>query len=317
MAHVERPTVAVTGLSGYVGTRLGELVGETLALVDWYRTSPSNAALASYQLDLCDEAAVALALQLDRPRAVINIAAQANVDVCEQERDDREGSAWRINATAPGVLARACATAGTRFVHVSTDYVFDGQDGPYHEQSPTDGAANWYGNTKLAGERAVTAAGGDFASARIMMPYRRPPASRLDLPQLIRNRLSQGQTFSAATDQLVAPTFLDDIIDALVTLLFVPGQGIYHLAGATLLSPFEAALIVARTFQLDESLVEASTLDAITGQGNRAPRPARSALLSQRFRTEYGTQLARPLRGFAEGVGMLRHDVEPRKGTIS
>jgi len=92
----------------------------------------------------------------------------------------------------------------------------------------------------------------------------------------------------------------------LTALAMSDGQGIYHLAGATLLSPFEAALVVARTYGLDESLVRPGTLAEITNQSNLAPRPVRTALLSDRFRTEFSNQIERPLRGFVEGIGTFR-----------
>lgn len=301
-----RPVLAVTGLSGFVGTRLGELYGESYSLVDWFRRTPSPHAVASFAIDTADERAVVAALERDRPGVVINVAAQANVDVCERERGDLTGPAWRSNADAPSVLARACRHRGIRLLHVSTDYVFDGSAGPYDEASPTSHAANWYGETKLAGERAVLDAGGDAAIARIVLPYRRPPASRLDLVQLVRSRLANGQPFVGATDQLITPTLTDDIADGLIALALSDMRGIYHLAGATLLSPYEAGLAVARTFGLDESLVRPGTLAEITSQANRAPRPARTALLSDRFRREFADRLHRPLKGFLEGVGTLR-----------
>jgi len=301
-----RPTIAVTGLSGYVGTRFGELFGDSVSLVDWYRRTPSPLAAASHQVDTASEDAVADALDRDRPGAVINVGAQANVDECERERGDRAGPAWRSNAQAPSVLARACERAGVRFVHVSTDYVFDGAAGPYDEASPTGHAANWYGESKLAGERGVLDAGGNAAIARIVLPYRRPPASRVDLVQLVRTRLENSQVFVGATDQLVTPTLVDDVADGLVALAESEGAGIYHLAGATILTPYEAGLAVARTFGHDERYVKPGTLAEITRQTSRAPRPPRTALLSDRFRREFGDRLYRPLKGFLEGIGTLR-----------
>jgi dTDP-4-dehydrorhamnose reductase len=307
-----RPRIAATGLSGYVGTRLRELFYDKLTLIDWYRRTPAPVATAWHQVDFSNSDAVAVALARDQPGVVLNIGAMANVDDCERERGDRDGDAWLSNATAPGVLARACRAADVRFIQVSTDYVFDGRTGPYREDSPTNSAANWYGETKLAGERAVLEAGGDCAIARIVLPYRRPPASRTDLPQLIRTRLSAGEPFHAAVDQLITPTLLDDIAESLVALALSTNTGVYHLAGATMLSPYEAALIVARTFHLDEQLVQRSVLSAITSQANRAPRPPRSALLSDRFRADFSHVIERPLRGFAEGVGTLRDAAEAR-----
>jgi dTDP-4-dehydrorhamnose reductase len=203
----------------------------------------------------------------------------------------------------PRALARACARSGLRFVHVSTDYVFDGEHGPYREDDRPTTAANWYGQTKLEGELAVLEAHPAVAIVRPSLPYGEPHPRKRDIVRLVRSRLAGGQPFGGVVDQFVTPTWLGDIADGLAALATSQGRGIYHLAGATILSPYDAALMIARTFGLDERLVHPSTLAAIT-QAGRAPRPRATALLSARLHGEFGPDFR--LKGFAEGLGQLR-----------
>jgi dTDP-4-dehydrorhamnose reductase len=243
--------------------------------------------------------------------ALVNIGAAADVDACEQERGDRTGGVYRANVTIPQELARACAAHGLRFVHVSTDYVFDGEDGPYREDDVPTSAANWYGQTKLDGERAILAVNSAAAIARPSLPYGEAHPRKRDIVRLVRARLGDGQPFGGVVDQFITPTWLGDIADGLAALAMGSGNGIYHLAGATILSPYDAALIVARTFGLDERLVQPSTLAAIT-QAGRAPRPRATALLGTRLQREFGPSLR--MKGFAEGVGLLRGDSQAIAG---
>ena len=297
--------LALTGLSGFVGTCVARRLAPRFALLDLYRQNRAEEGLAEGAVQLRPEAAdeAVAAAQEWGALALINLGAAADVDACERERGDREGQAYQSNAVLPGRLARACAARGLRFVHVSTDYVFDGARGPYREDDPSDGAANWYGQTKLDGERAVLAADPAAAVVRPALPYGEEHPRKRDIVRLVRGRLAAGQPFAGAVDQFITPTWMGDIAEGLAALALGAGAGVYHLAGATILTPYDAALVVARTFGLDEARVRPSTLAALT-QAGRAPRPGSTALLCGRFRREYGDRLR--LKGFAEGVGLLR-----------
>jgi dTDP-4-dehydrorhamnose reductase len=305
-ASNELPRLALTGLSGFVGSSVGRQFSKRFALLDLYHRTPAEAGIAVATVQVRDEAVTdsVTAARDWGARALVNIGAAADVDACEQERGDRAGNVFRANVTIPQELAGACAAHALRFVHVSTDYVFDGEDGPYREHEVPTSAANWYGQTKLEGERAILAVNPAAAIARPSLPYGEAHPRKRDIVRLVRSRLGEGQPFGGVVDQFITPTWLGDIAEGLAALATGAGSGIYHLAGATILSPYDAALIVARTFGLDERLVHPSTLAAIT-QAGRAPRPRVTALLGTRLQREFGPSL-RP-KGFAEGVGLLRH----------
>jgi dTDP-4-dehydrorhamnose reductase len=274
-------------------------------LLDLYHRTPVGSEVAAMAVQLRDDDGADAVGAADEwgALALINIGAAADVDACERERGDRSGSVYQANVVVPRALARACAEHKLRFVHVSTDYVFDGNAGPYREDDVPTVAANWYGQSKLDGEKAVLDANPAAAIVRPSLPYGREHPRKRDIVRLVRSRLSAGQTFGGVVDQFITPTLLDDLGDGLAALAATSGSGIYHVAGATILSPYDAALIVARTFGLDERLVQPSTLVAIT-QGGRAPRPRATALLCSRLQREFGPALR--LKGFAEGVGLLR-----------
>jgi dTDP-4-dehydrorhamnose reductase len=312
-APKQLPRLALTGLSGFVGSSVGRQLTKRFALLDLYHRTPAGSDIAATALQVRDDA-VADAVTAARDwgaNTLVNVGAAADVDACERERGDRTGGVYRANVTIPQELARACAAHGLRFVHVSTDYVFDGEDGPYREDDVPTSAANWYGQTKLDGERAILAVNPAAAIARPSLPYGEAHPRKRDIVRLVRSRLGEGQTFGGVVDQLITPTWLGDIAEGLAALATGGGSGIYHLAGATILSPYDAALIVARTFGLDEALVQPSTLAAIT-QAGRAPRPRATALLGTRLQREFGPAL-RP-KGFAEGVGLLRGDSQASAG---
>ncbi|HEY8742500.1 MAG TPA: sugar nucleotide-binding protein [Chloroflexota bacterium] len=299
------PQLALTGLSGFVGSAVAGDLASRFALLDLYHRTPVSGDVASNTVQLRDDMIEDGVHAVHRWGAIalINIGAAADVDACEHERDDRDGGVYRANVSVPRRLAVACAELGLRYVHVSTDYVFDGEGGPYREGDVPTAAANWYGQTKLDGERAILDVNPAAAIIRLSLPYGPEHPSKRDIVRLIRSRLSVGQTFAGVVDQFITPTWLGDIAAGLAAVATSAGTGIYHLAGATILSPYDAALIVARTFGLDERLVQPSTLAAIT-QAGRAPRPRVTALLETRMQREFGPEFR--LKGFAEGVGLLR-----------
>lgn len=141
MADREHPTILLTGASGQVG---GELRTALAGLGELH-------ALDRQALDLADLDAVRAAVRSIRPRVIVNAAAYTQVDRAESDA----ATAMRINAEAPGVLAREAARLGAVMIHYSTDYVFDGRARQPYVETDVTGPCNAYGVSKLAGERAV------------------------------------------------------------------------------------------------------------------------------------------------------------------
>ena len=181
-------------------------------------------------LDLADHGAIAALIASIAPVAVINAAAYTAVDRAETEAD----AAVALNRDAPAAMARACAARGAPFIHFSTDYVFDGEgDRPYVETDPT-GPTGVYGASKLAGEQAVTAAGGAAITLRTAWVY---GAHGQNFVKTMLRLAADRDEVAVVADQVGCPTWSRD--DAEAALLAVdclardPGlAGVYHLTGA-------------------------------------------------------------------------------------
>ncbi|WP_226783035.1 dTDP-4-dehydrorhamnose reductase [Oceaniglobus trochenteri] len=250
-------TVLVFGRSGQVASEL-RLLGPCIAL-------------GRDEADLEDPAACRAAIERHGPAAVVNAAAFTAVDQAETQ----EALATRINGEAPGEMARACAARGIPFVHLSTDYVFDGTGtAPWRPSDPV-APQNAYGRSKLAGEEAVRAAGGIHAILRTSWVFSARGAN------FVKTMLRLSQTRDALNvvdDQIGGPTPADAIAAACMTIARQlaadpAGSGTYHFSGA----PDTSWESFAR-----ETFSRAGRPVAVTGIPTSAyPTPARRPLNSR------------------------------------
>ena len=185
--------------------------------------------LSRADADLSDPAACAAAIHDAQPKAVINAAAYTAVDRAEEE----EPLATTINGDAPGAMARACADLGIPFVHVSTDYVFDGGPGaPWRPEAPT-APLNAYGRSKLVGEEAIRESGARHVILRTAWVFSAHGAN------FVKTMLRLAETrdaLSVVGDQHGGPTPASGIAEALLTIARAlqdgHAGGTYHYAGA-------------------------------------------------------------------------------------
>jgi dTDP-4-dehydrorhamnose reductase len=180
--------------------------------------------------DLADPSACAKAIHAARPSAVINAAAWTAVDAAETERD----AAFAVNAASPGAMAQACADLGMPFVHISTDYVFDGSGCAAWTPSDATGPLGVYGASKLAGETAIADAGGAWGVLRTSWVFSAHGAN------FVKTMLRLSETRDALNvvdDQIGGPTPAADIARACIAIATALGdeggkRGIYHFSGA-------------------------------------------------------------------------------------
>jgi len=259
----------VTGSRG----QLGSALVEHLAMEGVSFTACSHA-----DLDVADPEAVAARIaSLPRPLVVVNAAAFTQVDRCEREPE----AARRGNALAPEVLARACAVAGAKLVHVSTDYVFAGDaHRPYREDDPPD-PRSVYGRTKLAGERAVLGASPDFLVVRSSWVFgagRNFVAAMLDQAERRRTGDVEGP-LRVVDDQRGCPTWAADLAGALLRLVRAGASGVVHVANAGEATWWDLArLCLDEAGYADLEIERISSADLPPG----APRPAWSVLDTSR-----------------------------------
>lgn len=197
------------------------------------RHSAEVRALGRDVVDLSDPAACAATIRAQAPRMVINAAAYTAVDAAEGD----EATAHVINAEAPGAMARACAELGIPFLHVSTDYVFDGSGTrPWRETDPV-APLGVYGRTKLAGEDAVRAAGGPHVILRTSWVF---SAHGQNFVKTMLRLAETRDALSIVSDQIGGPTPAADIATTLLhmarALTQGQGAGTYHYGGAPAVS---------------------------------------------------------------------------------
>jgi len=244
------------------GGQLGHALGQTLA--------GEAVALHGRELDVTDGAALEMAFAEGSggpPDVVLNAAAFTHVDRCEREPDE----AHRVNALAPGVAAKACAAVGARLVHVSTDYVFDGEgDRPYREDDAT-GPRSVYGRTKLAGEAAVRAAAPESLIVRTSWVYGRGR----NFVASILAQAEKGGPLRVVDDQRGCPTSARALAVGLRALVEGGATGLYHLAGAGEATWWELARATLDfTGRRDVSVARIRTEELVVD----APRPRYSVL---------------------------------------
>jgi len=227
-------------------------------------------------LDLADTDAGGRLIADTRPALVALAAAMTHVDGCEARPD----LAHRLNALAPGTVAEACRGIGARLVHFSTDYVFDGREGPSDEDKAPN-PLSVYGRTKLEGERNALAA---LPSALVIRTCANFGWNRLrgkeNSVTTVVNRLRRGEPVPLFTDQWVSPSYVPHVARAALDLLEKGASGVVHVATAGCQTRLEAGEAVADVFRLPRELLRPTTM---AGSRLVAPRPARSCLASRRL----------------------------------
>ena len=273
--------ILITGANGQLGHEMRH------ALADDKRFNAIYTDVAGDDvtlLDITDEDEVERMVGDHGIRLIVNCAAYTAVDAAE----DNEAAAARLNADAVGILARVAKRHDTRMVHVSTDYVFDGQAcTPYAEDHPTN-PQSAYGRTKLAGERLLLDTLGDGAvilrTAWLYSPYGK---------NFVKTMVSLGQTKPALKvvfDQVGSPTCARDLARAIVTVITASEwhPGIYHYSNEGVISWYDFTLAIHRLAGITTCDVQPCHSDEFPA---KAHRPAYSVLDKTRFKTTFGTRV--------------------------
>jgi CDP-6-deoxy-D-xylo-4-hexulose-3-dehydrase len=273
----------VIGASGLTGSALVRtLEAEGWAVTGTAMSRPRHGLRA---LDLADAAAVSALIHELAPNVVFLAAAFTHVDGCE----DDPARARRVNVDGPRACATACHAIGGVLVFYSSEYVFDGEHGPYGETDAPH-PISVYGQTKLEAERAIEAVGVEALIIRTTGVYGWDRTSK-NFAMQVWQRLSAGETMRVPSDQVSTPTLVDSLAEISVRLVELGLGGVVHVSGRDRLSRVEFARRLASTFALDPGLVQGV---ATAELGQRAPRPLAGGLKTERLHGLLGTE-AMPL----------------------
>jgi dTDP-4-dehydrorhamnose reductase len=251
--------IAVTGANGLVGSRFMELVKWGLKIIP----------ISHSDMDITNKDNVHSFLKDFDFDIFLHMAAYTNVDGAEKEFD----VANTINETGTRNVFEVVKEKGKNFMLLSTDFVFEGQDVTYNEESATK-AISTYGQSKLNSEHVI---GKDGMIVRIAYPYRAMFEKKKDFFRTLKGLMEQGKTLTMIQDSLITPTFIDDIAFGLRNLIEDFKPEIYHLVGSDSLSPYEAGKLIAKSFGLDENLVQPT--DYKTFFAGKAQRPQYSRIV--------------------------------------
>ena len=277
--------ILICGSNGLLGQRLALLLSSQtdyeVLNTSRNRSFVFDDRLFDYtQLDVTQKGDVKSLVSSFHPTVIINAAAATDVDWCELHRED----AWKTNVVGVENLIEAARKVGARLIHVSTDYVFDGNHGPYSEEDKPN-PVSYYGKSKLASENAVRTGGIPFTILRTIVLYGYGIGVRASFPFWVVKALSKGEAIRCAEDQISNPTHVNDLAFAAIKSFELNRDGIYHVCGLERISRYDFALRTAEVFSLDPKLITKIKSSELR---QTAHRPLVTGFITLKAQTELG-----------------------------
>lgn len=233
-----------------------------------------------YKLDITNKEEVKDAVRRFNPKIILNCAAFTDVDKCETERE----LCWKLNVDAVKNLIIASRINDAKIIHYSTDYVFDGKNGPYDETA-TPNPISFYGRSKLASENALIASGADSAIIRTMVLFGLGVNVKPNFALWMINKLKAKEPINIVDDMSGNSTISDDLAYGSLKLIEKNAKGIYHIAGRDIESRYDFTMKLCDVFGFDKKLIaRIKTKDL----NQPAPRPLKSGLITLKAETELG-----------------------------
>lgn len=293
--------ILITGSNGLLGQKLvsalrGDASVDLLATSRGSDRTPDPLRSKYGAMDITVQVEVDAVFDAFKPEAVIHTAAMTNVDACELDP-----VACKLqNVTATGHLVRAAERHGSHFIHLSTDFIFDGLNGPYREED-APAPLSVYGHSKLDAERIVIDSRlSKWAIARTIIVYGIAEGlSRSNVVLWAKSALEKGQPINVVDDQWRMPTLAEDLADGCIRIAKRGATGIYHLSGPDGMSILELVGRVGAFFGLDTSVVSPAKSDTL---GQPAKRPPKTGFVLDKARHDLGYAP----HGFEAGLAVLR-----------
>jgi dTDP-4-dehydrorhamnose reductase len=295
--------VLITGCHGLLGQKvlkvfLKSTSAEILATAKEPKTFLDLKGFDYTMLDITNRSDVKNLVVYFNPDVIVNTAAYTNVDGCELNRE----LAWRVNVEGVRNLVHSARRVDAKLIHISTDYIFDGKNGPYDENAIPN-PINYYGRTKLASENEIKIGGIRFAILRTNVLYGVGKNVKSNFALWLYNKLSSGEKIKVVTDQIGNPTYVDDLAFAILKVVEFDKEGIYNVGGKDFVSRYDFALKLAEIFSFDHELI----IPVKTSELNQvAPRPLKSGLITLKAKAELGLK---PY-GVEDGIRQFKFELD-------
>ncbi|MDF1671875.1 MAG: NAD(P)-dependent oxidoreductase [Vicingaceae bacterium] len=269
--------VLITGSNGLLGQKLIKLLGNKPD-IELLATSKglnrvSNIEGYQYQsLDIANQEEINTVFDAFTPNTVINTAALTNVDACEDNKD----LCWDLNVNAVKYMIAASEKHNTHLIHLSTDFVFDGEEGPYMETDEPN-PLSYYGKSKYEAEKLLQASNIKWAIARTIIVYGvAENMSRSNIVLWAKEALEKGNPLTIVDDQFRSPTLAEDLAMGCWLIAEKQAQGIYHLSGKDTFSIIDLVYAVADFYGYDKSII---TKISSASLNQTAKRPSKTGFI--------------------------------------
>ena len=256
--------IVVTGASGLLGNKIVELGKDAFEVIPLYNTKPLHS--NSTKIDVTDTTEVSTLFSRIKPTVVIHTASQTNVDKCETEKEQ----AWITNVEGTYNVAKASQKVNAKLICISTDYVFDGERGFYIEGDKPN-PINYYGLTKLEGEKQVSAYCENYAILRTSVLYGWHPW-KLNFATWVINKLKQQKGIAVVEDHYNTPTLAENLAQMAIEVAEKDLQGVYHASGKERINRYVFAKQIAKAFDLNSGLIKAVKMSQVTAWTAKRPR---------------------------------------------
>lgn len=264
--------VLVTGANGLLGQKLVDLYlnrhdVHLIATARGVCRHPQSADMDYREMDITDRDQVMQVVKKAEPSVIIHGAAMTNVDACEKDRKLCDA----INVEGTKNLVDATSSLNCHFIFVSTDFVFDGENGPYSEVDEPN-PVSYYGNSKLIGERYVQENSNSWAIARTILVYGLVnDMSRSNIVLWAKGALSEGKEIHVVTDQFRSPTLAEDLAMGCMLIEQKEAQGIFNISGKDFMSVYEIVERVAKFYNLPMDKVSKISSESLNQPAKRPP----------------------------------------------
>jgi len=275
--------ILVIGANGMLGQRVVEFYS-SLSDVELLSTSVEENFvfndLEYIQSDISNRTEIKKLIKDFYPDFIVNAAAFTNVDLSESERE----LAWKINVKGVEYITEAARILDSHLIHISTDYIFDGKNGPYLENDIPN-PLGYYGRTKLASENSLKISGIKYTILRTNVLYGTAKFSRPDFVKWVVDSLRANKQIRIVDDQINNPTFIDDLVQGINKTIELRKEGIYNIGGNEFLSRYDFTITIADYFNLDTSLIKRIKTEELN---QPARRPLKSGLITIKAQSELG-----------------------------
>lgn len=299
--------IIATGLSGLVGSRIVELLQNKFDFISFSLDTG---------VDITDFNLLKLKFnQFPQSEIVLHLAAFTDVNAAWQQNEDKNGSCYKVNVLGSKNIAQLCKKYNKYLIHISTDFVFDGKKRTSYTEKDEPNPIEWYGKTKYLAELEVKKPGCRYVILRIAFPFKAKSASKklepnpkLDLVRKIINKFKKKEELKMFTDQIITPTFIDDIARVIEKCIELRPKGILHCVGSTSLSPYELACKVVDVFGFDSSLIKKAKLENYLKENPYArPRQKNLTLSNKKLEKDLGIKML----SINEALKKMREQTKP------